>query len=42
MNESDRPDPQLQRRAAGRTALWLGAFALALFSFTIWSMVHGK
>ncbi|MEO8160673.1 MAG: hypothetical protein ABI588_04570 [Arenimonas sp.] len=33
-------DPQSQRRAAKRTALYLGVFALALFSLTLWTMVH--
>ena len=42
MSEAGRPDPQSQLRAAKRTALVLGVFALALFSLTVWSMVHAK
>jgi len=42
MSEASRPDPQMQRRAAKRTALILGVFALALFSATIWTLVHAK
>jgi len=42
MSPASPPDPQQQRRAAKRTALILGVFALALFSLTVWSMVHAK
>ena len=42
MSEAGRPDPQLQRRAAKRTAVVLGVFALALFTATIWSLMHAS
>jgi hypothetical protein len=33
-------DPQQQRRAAVRTALVLGAVALAIFAAFLWSATH--
>jgi hypothetical protein len=42
MGPASAPGPDSQRRAARRTALYLGAFALALFSLTVWSLVHSR